>query len=182
MDKDKSAITANVLKAIKGDQYAIRQLYDYYADRMYNISLRMTANREDAEDIVQESFISAFNNLGKLRDADIFGGWLRKIVINNCLLHAKKKLVFLALPESFEQSDEADEEDWLAESSFKKIHDGIKSLPEGCRQIFLLYTMEDLKHREIAERLDISESTSKSQYLRAKKLLREYLKKEQWIN
>jgi RNA polymerase sigma-70 factor (ECF subfamily) len=178
---DKTLVAALIGKAIDGDQTALRAIYDCYADTMFNISLRMTANRADAEDIVQESFIDALGNLRKLRDATTFGGWLRQIVINNCLKHAKGKKIFEALPDSLEPVDEGEGDSWLTQNNFRKIQEAIKNLPEGCRQIFLLYTMEDLKHREIGERLSISESTSKSQYLRAKKLLQDYLKKEQWI-
>jgi RNA polymerase sigma-70 factor (ECF subfamily) len=177
---DNQTVTALVQRAIDGDQYAIKQLYGYYANDMFNIAIRMLANREDAEDVIQESFIKAFKSLNQLNDAGIFGGWLRRIVINTCLRHVKKKVVFNVLPEGVEEVEE-ENIDWLNESNFTIIHDAIKRLPEGCRQIFLLYTMEDYKHKEISSLLNISESTSKSQYLRAKKLLQQHLKKEQWI-
>ena len=177
MNIDKTEIAEVVRNAANGDQLALKWLYNHYSNLMFNICMRMTANREDAEDIVQDSFINAFNNLDKLRDTNVFGGWLRQIVINNCLAHAKKKKTFSRLPDFLEESDESDDAHWLFEKSFEKINEAIKKLPEGCRQIFLLYTMEDFKHKEIAARLGISASTAKSQYLRAKKLLKDHLTK-----
>ena len=168
------ALTALVKKAVDDDQTALKLLYTHYVDAMFNISIRMTGNREDAEDIVQESFIKAFKNLKQLREGKMFGGWLRQIVINNCLQLSKKKIAFSDLPLVYEMADEEDE-DWFEFLSFEKIHQSIKGLPEGCRQIFLLHAGEDYSHREIARLLNISESTSKSQYLRAKKILRQQL-------
>jgi RNA polymerase sigma factor (sigma-70 family) len=171
------SIAEQVRKAIEGDQLALKEIYRSYSDPMFNICMRMTGNREDAEDIVQESFINAFNKLRTLKDPNVFGGWLRQIVINNCLAHAKNKRSFEALSFDADAKDEPEDDSWLTGISFRKIHEAIKKLPEGCRQIFLLYAMEDFKHKEIAQKLNISESTSKSQYLRAKTLLADHLKK-----
>jgi RNA polymerase sigma-70 factor (ECF subfamily) len=177
---DNQTATALVHRAIDGDQYAMKELYKHYSHDMFNIAMRMLANREDAEDLIQESFIKAFKSLSQLNDPGIFGGWLRKIVINSCLRYVKKKVRFNMLPEGVEEIEE-ENTGLLNESNFAIIHDAIKRLPDGCRQIFLLYTMEDYKHKEIGSLLNISESTSKSQYLRAKKMLHQHLKKEQWI-
>lgn len=174
---DNQSTTELVRKAIEGDQYAIKVLYTYYSKDMFNISMRMTANKEDAEDVVQEAFIKAFKNLEQLKDPRTFGGWLRQIVINNCLQQVKRKVVLYSFPSAFEETGEEENTNWLENFSFPAIHDAIKRLPEGCRQIFLLYTMEDHTHKKISSLLNISESTSKSQYLRAKKLLKQQLKK-----
>lgn len=173
LEKDK--VTAVVGKAIDGDQYAMKMLYMWYSKDMFNISVRMTGNREDAEDVVQESFIKAFKSLTQLKDPKIFGGWLRQIIINNCLQLTKKKKVFQSLAEEFDEPAELDTS--ISIYSDETIHESIKKLPEGCRQIFLLYVMEDYSHKEIGSLLSISESTSKSQYQRAKKLLLHLLKK-----
>ena len=177
---DNRTTEALVQKAIAGGQSAMKALYDSYGKLMYHISLRMTARKEDAEDIVQESFIKAFKSLHQLKDHSTFGGWLRQIVIHNCIEHAKKKTPLTFLTDRFEEREEEDPA-WLEENSYAAIHEAIKNLPEGCRQIFLLYVLEDYKHKEIAGFLGVSESTSKSQYLRAKQLLQQSLKKVRWI-
>lgn len=144
---------------------------------MYNICTRMMGNLADAEDVLQEAFISAFNNLHQLKDYSTFGGWLKRIVINECLKQTKKTVVW----SSFEDNnlDLIDEDDGNWESvSLQTIHTEIKNLPNGCRQIFTLYAIEDYSHKQIASALNISESTSKSQYHRAKTILKQKLSKK----
>lgn len=172
---EEKTLTAWVVSAGKGDQYAIRSLYNEFGKDMFNISIRMTGNREDAEEVLQDSFVKAFKSLGQLKVPELFGGWLRQIVINNCLQLSRKKKMFDALTEFHEVAIEQ-EDDWFIEERLSTIHEAIKSLPDGCRQIFLLYTLEDYTHKEIGRLLKVSESTSKSQYLRAKKILQNQLK------
>lgn len=133
----------------------------------------MTGDKQEAADIIQESFINAFQNLHQLKDKKMFGAWLRKIVVNACLRQLKNKFDPDKLPEEYEAREE--DADWISEYDHSAIHQAIKKLPEGCRQVFLLYVTEDYQHKKIASLLGISESTSKSQYARAKKLLKEQL-------
>ena len=176
MDIEDRDINDIVKKAIEGDESSYKTLYSKYAKAMYNICLRLLNNKEDAEDVVQESFIIAFKKLKELRDISTFGGWLRRIVINNCHQHERKvKLTFEELDSVEDVVD--DELDWIYDVPISEVHFAIKDLPDGCRKVFLLYTSENYTHKEIAELLAIAESTSKSQYLRAKKLLQQQLKK-----
>jgi len=151
---------------------------------MYNICIRMVPIQVDAEDIVQESFVKAFNNLDSYRGDSTFGSWLKRIVINTSINHLKKKrqwfVTFDELPMSIEDCSNNDlsEEESLNKISPEMIHEAIKTLPVKARMVLNLYLLEGYLHREIAEMLDISESTSKSQYQRALKLLQEKLKKE----
>jgi len=134
-------------------------------------------DHEEAKDVVQESFIQAFNSIGQLKDPSIFGGWLRKIIINTCLQKCRNRSNYKALTENEAFIQESNVDDtWYREAQAAALHAAIKSLPEGCRQIFLLYALEDYTHKEIATLLKVSESTSKSQYLRAKHLLQQQLK------
>lgn len=168
--------TVIVRKAIDGDESSYKALYGKYANAMYNICLRYLNSKEDAEDVVQESFITAFKKLKELKDPSTFGGWLRRIVINNCHQHGRKvKLSFEEFDSSHEIVD--DNIDWINEVPVTDVHFAIKNLPDGCRKVFLLYTSENYTHKDIGELLNIAESTSKSQYLRAKKLLQQQLKK-----
>ncbi len=141
---------------------------------MYNICIRIIPNKQDAEDILQDAFIAAFRNLEGFKGESSFGAWLKRIVINHSLNFIKKqKPGFVQVDESFEIPDNNEIEEATNPAD---VHHAIKELPEGARVILSLHLLEDYKHREIAEMLNISESTSKSQYLRAKSLLREKLK------
>jgi len=177
LEIDDQNTTLTVKKAIDGDESSYRALYLKYAKAMYNISLRFLNNKEDAEDVLQESFITAFKKLKELKDPSTFGGWLRRIVVNNCLQQGRKeKILFEELDASEEILDE--ELNWISDVPISEVHFAIKNLPDGCRKVFLLYTSENYTHKNIGQVLNITESTSKSQYLRAKKLLQQQLKKK----
>jgi RNA polymerase sigma factor (sigma-70 family) len=164
--------TAVVQQAARGDADAQAWLYRQYSKAMFNICVRMTGNIPHAEDVLHDAFIMAFKHLGSLKQADAFGGWLKRIVVNACINHCKKNVPWHEL--NGEEFDTADDNStaWWTTISLADVHREIRKLPEGCRQIFVLYAMEDNSHKEIALQLGISESTSKSQYHRAKKLLR----------
>lgn len=138
---------------------------------MYNTLVRMVSDSDLAKDLLQEAFIKAFKNLENLTNDRAFAGWLKRIVVNTGLEHLRKRNM------QFEQIDKAHdelvEEDLeVEEVDAKSIHLAIKELPDGCRTVLSLHVFEDMKHGEIAEQLGISESTSKTQYRHAKKLLR----------
>jgi RNA polymerase sigma-70 factor (ECF subfamily) len=145
---------------------------------MFSICVRMAGNYDDARDILHDSFITAFDRLDQLREVSLFGAWLRKIVVNECIRHTKKQFLRQALDEEMTNAYEDDNVDWIKEIDFNLIQEEIKNLPTGCRQIFNLYVLEDFSHHEIADILNISVSTSKSQYQRARQLLRERLLKQ----
>ena len=165
--------TAVIQQAARGDADAQAWLYGQYSKAMFNICVRMTGNIPHAEDVLHDAFIMAFKNLKSLKQADAFGGWLKRIVVNACINHSKKLIPWNELNEDgFEMPDDNSAE-WWTTISLADVHREIRKLPDGCRQIFVLYAMEDNSHKAIAQQLGISESTSKSQYHRAKKLLRE---------
>ena len=144
---------------------------------MFSICMRMTGNRADAEDVLQDTFILAFKSLHQLKYPEQFGGWLRRITVNACIRKSKQALNWQDL-EDYQHSNTEDGTDWWNSISLELVNNEIKNLPDGCRQVFVLYVLEDLKHQEIAGNLGISESTSKSQYQRAKQLLRERITKQ----
>jgi RNA polymerase sigma factor (sigma-70 family) len=166
-----------IVSARKGDQQSMYRLYKLYVQAMYNTCIRMVSNQYDAEDIIQEVFLSAFNNLDSFRGDSSFGSWLKRIVINKSISFLRSKKADFAEIENLQLVAEEKEEDF-PKIDPKKIHESIKSLPEKARVVLTLYLLEGYRHNEIAEILEISVSTSKSQYLRAKNLLRENLKKE----
>jgi len=140
--------------------------------------MRMAGNRNDAEDALQEAFINAFNNLQQLKEARLFEPWLRKIVVNECIRHAKSRVRWHEMSDSMAEVAEENNVQWMQVLSFEQIHNEIKNLPDGCREVFNLYVLEDYSHQQIADVLNVTESTSKSQYHRARKLLKERLTKQ----
>ena len=172
MEKATYILTAVVQKAQKGDVKAMASLYQQFSKAMFNICFRMCGNVPDAEDVLQESFLTAFKNLHQLKDENLFGGWVKRIVVNNCIQHSKKTFYWDNWKEDEDIANEEQESFW-DEVDLPKLNDCIKQLPNGCRQIFTLYAVEDYTHKEIAVQLGITEGTSKSQYARAKTLLKE---------
>lgn len=173
MGTAKTIQAAVIQKAVTGDRDAQAWLYVNFSKAMFNICIRMTGNRSNAQDVLQEAFIRSFKNLSQLKDPESFGGWLKRIVVNECIRHSKNSF-------SWNEWDSAQAEDmtdepagWWSSVTLETMHEEIKLLPEGCRQVFVLYVLEDYAHRDIAADLGISESTSKSQYHRARQLLRE---------
>ncbi len=151
------------------------ELYAYYVDAMYNVGLRFLGNSEDAEDIVQESFVDAFKNLDSFKYESSFGAWLKRIVINKSINYLKAKRLSV-IPMDAHEFHLADEEPIEAEATdVEKVKKGIAQLPDGYREIINLYLIEGYDHVEIGEILGISTSTSKSQYHRAKKKLLEII-------
>ncbi|WP_299577556.1 RNA polymerase sigma factor [uncultured Sunxiuqinia sp.] len=162
-----------------GEREAQFQLYKIYYQSMYNTSLRIVGNSTEAEDVMQEAFLSAFKKIETYAGQVSFGAWLKKIVVNRSLDYLKKRRV------QFEELDErlADEtEAPMMEPQgvdVQKIKKAIFKLPEGYRVVLSLYLLEGYDHDEISEILNISNSSSRSQLLRAKKKLREYLLKDE---
>ena len=160
-----------------GDRDAYYRIYKLYARSMYNVSYRITGKEEDAEDALQEAFISAFNNLDSYRADATFGAWLKRIVVNKSINALKKRKHELML-EDAEQWDVAEEEEqreYREGLTIERVKKAIEELPDGYRTVLSLYLLEGYDHQEIAEIMAISESTSKSQLNRAKTKLREKL-------
>ncbi|MCU0420448.1 MAG: sigma-70 family RNA polymerase sigma factor [Cyclobacteriaceae bacterium] len=159
-----------------GDRQAFFQLYRLYSKSMYNIGYRIVHDEAEAHDVLQDAFISAFNSLHRYRGDSTFGAWLKTIVVNKAI-NALKKRRFERIPES-DQFDVAEPvEDALAEFPYTvdQVKQAIGELPEGYRLVLSLYLLEGYDHAEIGDILGITESTSKSQFNRSKKKLRELL-------
>lgn len=169
--RDFDYIAELVERVKQNDLLAMKVLYNEFAREMLSSSYRITQNTSDAEDIIQESFMTSFDKIHKLNDSRNYGAWLKRIVINNSLNLIKRQVRFeeaVSIPEI----PEPEEENWYKNIPFDKIKKAINELPDGCRNIFSLYLLENYKHREIAELLNISVSTSKSQYRYALKLMK----------
>lgn len=147
---------------------------------MFNTALRITGGQTDAEDVLQDAFISAFKNLNSYREDATFGAWLKRIVVNKALNHVQKSKKDLMLAEDIKENESSVE--WTEEHEPVYSIDAIKKtmdqLPSGFRTVLSLYLFEGYDHKEISEILGITESTSKSQYKRAKDKLKLILKQE----
>jgi RNA polymerase sigma factor (sigma-70 family) len=163
----------------EGDQEAQFEIYRLYYKSMYNTSLRIVRDPQEAEDIMQESFLAAFRKINTYSGQVSFGAWLKKIVINNSLDALKKKKFYIEdldenIAEQLTEEGEPDED--LTTTRISEIRQAIDQLPDGYRIVLTLHLLEGYDHEEIGEILNISSSTSRSQYTRAKQKLLKLLK------
>ena len=165
-----------IAASIRNDRKAQRQLFEKYAAKLMAVSLRYSKNKAEAEDILQDSFIKVFRSLDKLRDYSNIGAWMKRIVINTAINHQRGKLYLFPMIDITIINKSYSESAALSSYGFKELLSMIRELPAGCQIIFNLYAIEGFSHKEIAEKLNISEGTSKSQYARAKVLLQKKLK------
>jgi len=162
-----------------GNSRAQHQLYQLYAKAMFNICYRMMNHREEAEDMLQESFTEAFIKLSTFRYESSFGSWLKRIVVNKCINELKRRKSDLVLTENIPDNKPLSDDNDDLETKKLKVNEVMKAmgeLPEGYRVIFSLYLLEGYDHTEIAQIMGITESTSKSQFSRAKQRVKEILK------
>ena len=170
----------------KGDQKAQFEIYRRYHAAMYNTTLRIVGDPDDAEDVMQEAFLKAFTRMKTYRGEVRFGAWLKKIVINQALDFLRMRKDHIPLeevgePEDLrgETEDEAGEQEMRLE--VEAIRKAISALPEGYRIVLSLILLEGYDHEEVSTILKISNATSRTQYHRAKKKLLELLRKEKKI-
>jgi len=161
-----------------GEQKAQFQLYKLYYKAMYNTCLRIVNNSQEAEDIMQEAFLKAFEKINFYKGEVSFGAWLKRIVINHSLDELRKrKLETDSIEDSVYEIKEEEKVDNTEEIEIKveQIREEIQNLPGGYRIVLSLYLIEGYDHDEIGKILNISSSTSRSQFARAKKKLIENL-------
>jgi len=159
----------------KGDRKAQKALFEEYSKKMYPVCMRYARNSEDADDILQEAFVKVFKNLKKFRKESSLYYWIKRIVINTALNYQRSKLYLYPMVDVQDLHGLAEKEVTLSNYHLKDLLKLLQSLPDGCRVIFNLYALEGYQHKEIAEMMGISVGTSKSQYARAKMLLREMI-------
>jgi RNA polymerase sigma factor (sigma-70 family) len=156
----------------KGERASQKALYDRYCRKMMVFCLRYSKSKAEAEDILQEGFLKIFKNLSQFRSESRLDTWMTRIMINTALNHQRQKLYMLPMVDVTELNLPESEEVSLAGFHLSELIQMIQSLPDGCRIIFNLFAIEGYSHKEIGEMLEVSEGTSKSQYNRAKMLLR----------
>lgn len=173
-------IHADLIERCKlGDREAHYKLYRLYSKAMYNVAYRIIGREEDAEDALQEAFISGFRNLDSYRGDAAFGAWIKRIVVNKAINIVKKRR-FESIPDDdrWDVAEDTGNAEYKEELTVERVKHAIAQLPDGYRSVLTLYLLEGYDHQEIAEIMEISESTSKSQLNRAKGKLRELLTKK----
>lgn len=165
-----------IQRCIAHDRAAQTELYGLYSKAMYNTAYRLVNDGELAADVLQDAFLKAFTKMDQYRFEAAFGGWLKRIVVNTALNALKKKKPDLLgeLDGELELHEEHEEEfTWPA--TVEQARAAVQELPDGYRTVFTLYLIEGYDHKEIAQVLGISVSTSLTQYQRAKNKLRNLL-------
>jgi RNA polymerase sigma factor (sigma-70 family) len=171
-----------VQRCIRKEPQAQELLYKTFAGRMLGVCSRYTDSIEEAEDILQDGFIKIFNKIDGFKGNGSLEGWIKRIMVNTALDAFRKN-------KNFRHSIDIETIEYTAETNHhvvesmatKDLVKIIKSMPKGFRTVFNLYAIEGYAHKEIAELLDISESTSKSQYSRARTHLQKLLQTEKAI-
>jgi RNA polymerase sigma factor (sigma-70 family) len=159
-------------QCLQNDRQAQKELYEKYKCAMYSTAVRLLNNNfDDASDVLQEAFIEVFRDLESFKHISTLGAWIKTIVVRKALLKIRSGNNFEPItPEVLNQTIE-----WRDCFTAEYLEKAIQSLPEGTKTIFLLMAVEGFKHREVAEMLNISEGTSKSQLNYAKSLLKQKL-------
>jgi RNA polymerase sigma-70 factor (ECF subfamily) len=148
---------------------------------MLNVAFRIVGNIAEAEDVLQESFLDAFNKLKDFRQETTFGLWLKQIVVNRSINFLRKRKMDLVDIDGEQLDNIPDEEVESDEETLFKValvKDAMKELPDGYRVVLSLYLLEGYDHEEIGQVLNITENTSRTQFLRAKRKLAEILKRK----
>lgn len=163
---------------IKGDGNAQNELYRRYAPKLWGVCLRYAKNRMSAEDILQEGFIRIFTYLDRFENKGSFEGWMRRTMVNTAINYYKKNLSTAKEAEYHEyMSGKSNDADAVSSLSHQELLKLVQKMPNGYRTVFNLYIIEGYSHRDIAERLNISENTSKSQLSRARSYLQAQIRK-----
>lgn len=165
---------------IAGSRSAQSALYRKYSPVMMAVCLRYAQNRDEAEDILQEAFLKIFQNIRSFRKEGSFEGWMKRIMINHALNYFRKnrRLPFIEDLETINETEVMESDDQIsvhAPVSADTIIALIQMLPPGYRLVFNMYVFEEYSHKEISEALSISENTSKTQLLKARRMLRKKL-------
>jgi RNA polymerase sigma factor (sigma-70 family) len=168
---------------IKNKRKAQIELYNHYASSLLSISIRYVADKSEAEDILQESFLKILNNIKEYEGKGHFENWMRKIVINTAItyFHKEKKHYYHEEIENVKDYEIQFQLSPEKEFEANELNELLTKMPDGYRIVFNMFAIEGYKHKEIAEKLNIDENTSKTQFLRAKNWIIKEMKKLNWI-
>jgi RNA polymerase sigma factor (sigma-70 family) len=167
-----------VIECIKGNPKAQKALFDRFAPKMYSVCLRYMKKTEPAEDVLQDALVKVFSKLSDYKNEGVLEGWIRRIVVNTCLDQLRKNAKFLGDIQAEEVEYKLENQSFIAEKLMAEdLMKLVQQMPDGYRVVFNMFAIEGFSHQEIAEKLGVTESTSKSQYLRARAYLRDRIEK-----
>ncbi|MDD3108802.1 MAG: sigma-70 family RNA polymerase sigma factor [Alistipes sp.] len=165
-----------IKRCCKKDPLAQQALYEHYASKMLGVCIRYVGQRDVAEDLLHDGFITIFAKIETFRSEGSLEGWIRRVIVNTVLAYLRKHPAGSTTEvEPLLQNSPSDEMSALDRISERELLHLISALPEGYRTVLNLFAVEGYSHREIANMLHISEGTSRSQYLRAKRLLNRFI-------
>lgn len=165
-------------KCIEENPVAQKELYDKYASKMLGVCMRYATNLTEAEDILQDGFVKVFRKIQTYNNAGSFEGWIRRTMVNTCLDHIRKnKNLKMNVDIDSVSYLEPVAENVLADLATEDLLNLIQAMPVGYRTVFNMFAIEGYSHKEIAEELNISDNTSKTQYRKAKLYLQEKILK-----
>lgn len=168
-----------ILRCKKQDRKAQEQLYRLYAAKLFGLCLKYSDNKQQAEDNLQDGFVTIFEKISQYKDAGSFEGWMKRIIINTALQKHRQQKVYGITNEDHLKEEEVEVE--TDELSVDFLLECVQALPDRYRQVFNLYAMDGYSHKEIAGMLKISEGTSKSNLARARMALKDRIEKNQNI-
>jgi RNA polymerase sigma-70 factor (ECF subfamily) len=169
-----------IKKAAAGNRQAQERLYSAYAPKMLGVCRRYVKDLHFAEDIMVEGFLKVFQNLHHFRFEGSFEGWVRRIMVRGSISYLRKQQ-FVVFDDAVCEKHQWEEVSGHDDLDAAHIQQMIDQLPQGYQMVFVLYTVDGYKHHEIAELLSITESTSKSQLFKARKLLQEQLREQKIV-
>lgn len=174
---------AIIAGCLQNDVAAQRELYNRYSPKMLSVCYRFAQSREDGEDMLQEGFIKVFTQMHTFQNKGAFEGWIRRIIVHTCINFLKKYKKFNeSVDLAYADYIQVKEETVPSIMQARQIIECIRLLPLGYRTVLNLYALEGYSHKEIGQMLDIEESTSRSQYTRAKSMLENILIRKQIID
>jgi RNA polymerase sigma-70 factor (ECF subfamily) len=160
---------------LRNDPVAQRELYNRFSPKMLTVCYRFAQSREDAEDMLQEGFIKVFTQMHTFQNKGSFEGWIRRIIVHTCINVLKRNKRFNESVDLQLAEETHSRENIPSIMQAKQVVECIRLLPVGSRTVLNLYAIEGYSHKEIGDMLDIGESTSRSQYTRAKAMLEQVL-------
>jgi RNA polymerase sigma factor (sigma-70 family) len=176
-DKDKQ-IEHFIEGCVQGKREAQAELYQYYSSKMFAVCLYYSKDQTEAEDILHDAFMKVFKNIGQYSGKGSFEGWIKRIMINTALERFRRQSYMYSVEDVFDYVEEISPEDVVSSISFNDLLALIRELSPQYRMVFNLYAVEGHSHKEIADMLNISVGTSKSNLARARKILQEKVKEK----
>jgi RNA polymerase sigma factor (sigma-70 family) len=165
-------------KCRRKERSALKQLYEFYSDKMFGVCISYAQDRAEAEDILHEGFMKVFNNIAQFKGSGSLEGWIRRIMVNTALEKFRKQKRIFVIPDMQTYEEDLSSTHILEDITAEEIMELIRSLTPQYRMVFMLYAIEGYSHKEIGAKLSISEGTSKSNLSRARFILQEKIKSQ----